>query len=160
MNVRATDSNTPHAADLAESAEAIAGARERRRSLKQALSAVETAASSPAEDPRWRETNLRELGRLREAFDDHVEEVEADDGLLSELMRSAPRLDRRIQQVRSEHPVICRQIDEALAHLEAGQDPEEARDQIVRLLVAIVQHRQRGSDLVYKAYNVDIGDGD
>jgi hypothetical protein len=36
-------------------------------------------------------------------------------------------------------------------------DLTEARDQLQRLLGRVVRHRQLGADLVWEAYNLDIG---
>ena len=139
-------------------ADSLEGARQRRLTLKQAISAVEVAASSPAADPNWRKINLRELGRLRAAFDDHVAEVEADDGLLRDLVRDAPRLQNRISEVEAEHPTICAEIDATIALAEdPAADTEELRAAVMSTLMSIVRHRQAGSDLVYNAYQVDIG---
>ena len=33
----------------------------------------------------------------------------------------------------------------------------QARDDLQRLIGAVVRHRQKGADLVWEAYNVDIG---
>jgi hypothetical protein len=38
-----------------------------------------------------------------------------------------------------------------------GWPLDEARDDLQRLLGQIVRHRQLGSDLVWEAYNLDIG---
>ena len=37
---------------------------------------------------------------------------------------------------------------------------EQVRDDVTRLLGRLVRHRQRGSDLLYEAWAVDIGGGD
>jgi hypothetical protein len=39
-------------------------------------------------------------------------------------------------------------------------DPDEVRDRGNTLLSALIRHRQRGADLVYEAYTVDIGGQD
>lgn len=145
--------------ETTQESEALVAARGRRLTLKQAVSAVETAAASPAADTRWHEINTRELRRLRGAFDDHVVEVEAEDGLLAELSRDAPRLQNGINRLAREHPEICQQIDAVIAMAEAGSDPDEVRSASLATLVAIARHRQRGADLVYEACNVDIGGG-
>ena len=140
-----------------EKSEALDGARERRLTLKQAVSAVETAAASPAADPKWHEINVRELERLRDAFDEHVAEVEAEDGLLPELTRSAPRLHHSIVQVQQEHPVICAQIDAVITLATNAAPVDDVRDAALEALLEIARHRQRGADLVYEGYMVDIG---
>ncbi len=34
---------------------------------------------------------------------------------------------------------------------------EDARDDLQRLIGSVIRHRQKGADLVWEAYNVDIG---
>jgi len=50
-----------------------------------------------------------------------------------------------------------------VTHVEAGEVGSEAwpvdrvRDDLQRLIGGLVRHRQKGADLVWEAYNVDIG---
>ena len=38
-----------------------------------------------------------------------------------------------------------------------GWPVDEARDDLQRFIGSVIRHRQRGADLVWEAYNVDIG---
>ncbi|MFV2039846.1 MAG: hypothetical protein ACC660_06345 [Acidimicrobiales bacterium] len=143
-----------------EGLHALAAARERRLTVKQAVSAVEVAAAAPAADPGWTQANIRELQGLRAAFDAHVAEVEGEEGLLEELVHDAPRLQPRIADVKGEHPTICAQIDAVVELLTDGGSVEDVRSAALATLLAIARHRQHGADLVYNAYSVDIGAGD
>ena len=142
-----------------EQSEALAAATERRVELKDAISAVERAAASPSAMPSWRDYVLRELETLRLALDRHVSEVEGDDGLLAELTAEVPRLAHKIDQVRDEHPGLVRMVDETIIVFNESDDTEAIRGSILETLFAIVRHRQRGADLVFDGYNVDIGGG-
>lgn len=142
-----------------EQSEALAAATERRVELKDAISAVERAAASPSAMPSWRDYVLRELETLRLALDRHVSEVEGDDGLLAELTTEVPRLAHKIDQVRDEHPGLVRMVDETIILFNESDDTEAIRGSILETLFAIVRHRQRGADLVFDGYNVDIGGG-
>jgi hypothetical protein len=105
------------------------------------------------------------LQGLRRAFDDHVAEVEADGGLLPQVRRDAPRLVNEVQRTVDEHVAITAEIDAAGALVHAcegdrgGSEVEAVRDAVTDLLRSISRHRQRGADLVYEAYSVDIGGG-
>ena len=139
--------------------DALKGARLRRRALKAVVSSVEIAASSPVGDPNWRSNLRAELQSLRDALDAHIEEVEAEDGILAQLTVDAPRLVNKIDRVRQEHPELSRQLANAIASLESSSNAEELRGEVLAVLFSLVRHRQRGADLVYEGYNVDIGGG-
>ena len=136
--------------------EALESARARRATLKSALSAVEVAAASPAAQAEWRPELAAALNVLREAFDDHVRDVEDPGGLLDVLREEAPHLSGQVGVVQGEHPALEKQIDDVVAMVDDAA-PEEIRDAVLQTLLALARHRQNGADLVYKAYSVDIG---
>lgn len=138
---------------------ALSAAGERRVELKEAVSKTERAAAAPTAMPSWRDYVMRELEGLRIALDQHVEEVEGDDGLFAELSEMSPRLIHKIHSVRDEHPALCEGVRQAI-ELAKGDTPADAvRQEVVEVLFQIVRHRQHGADLVFDGYNVDIGGG-
>ncbi|MEO8293156.1 MAG: hypothetical protein ABI635_08455 [Actinomycetota bacterium] len=146
---------------------ALDAARRRRQTLHEALVHLEQAISSPAtgRTSDWSRVVTKEMVSLRDAFDQHVVVTETPGGLYEEIMERAPRLDGKLRRLHAEHPVITQQTAAALERLEAGEVGDEgspwpiekARDDLQRLLGLIVRHRQSGADLVWEAYNVDIG---
>jgi hypothetical protein len=96
-------------------------------------------------------------------FQEHVAITEGPDGLYSELARTAPRLSGSVAALSSEHASIARLLADLLARVDtSGTEPDAEDVERVRalgtaLLGRLVRHRQRGSDLVYQAYAVDIG---
>jgi hypothetical protein len=59
--------------------------------------------------------------------------------------------------------VIRCQIDDALARLgdlQGFEEGQQLREQGTDLLGDLMRHRQRGSDLVFSAYELDIGGED
>ncbi len=136
---------------------ALQGAAAKRIELKQALSQVEVAAASPSAEQSWRPRLIEELEKLRAALQDHIDEVEADDGLLTEMLAEAPRLANQIASVRDEHPKLRHQIDQIILDAQGSEDVIDLRSGVLDTLTALARHRQRGSDLVYDGYNVDIG---
>jgi hypothetical protein len=137
--------------------EAVRAAAHRRVELKQALSQVEIAAASPSGDPAWRDRLLAQLQSLRIAVLQHIEEVEDESGLLAELLDLAPRLANKIALVRDEHPELCDLVADAITETETSADVEAIRAKVLLALNAIARHRQKGADLVYEGYEVDIG---
>jgi hypothetical protein len=143
---------------------ALEAARTRRIKLHTELVELEQAlaAPTPGRVKEWTLEVADRLRHVREAFDEHIFVTEKPEGLYEEIMGMSPRLTGKIKRLDEEHPVILGEIDDRLARLEAldTQDvwpPDVARDDINRLLGRIVRHRQRGADLVWEAYNVDIG---
>jgi hypothetical protein len=143
---------------------ALEAAKRRRATLHDALVHLEFAISSPAAGrvPGWTDQVLKEMVGLRDAFEQHIIVTEKPGGLYEEIMERAPRLAGNIHKLQDEHPQIDTAIQGMLAKLEGGIAEgswplETARDDLQRLLGRIVRHRQHGADLVWEAYNVDIG---
>lgn len=139
-------------------------ARKRRMMLHGALVEAETKLSSPAPGriDVWCREMCDSLHRLRDAFDEHVFGTEQTQGLYDEILERAPRLSNKVQRLRDEHAVIRASLDGLIDTLGAGE-PEteeevvEARDAVQQVLGMVIRHRQLGADLVWDAYNLDIG---
>jgi len=143
---------------------ALDAARKRRVRLRDELYDVEQAISAPAPGrvDTWTGAVVIQLTKLREAMDEHVYVTEEPEGLYDEVLDLSPRLAGKVKRLRDEHPQILEQTDALIARLEnegIGENwpLEDARDETQRLLGRIVRHRQRGADLVWEAYNLDIG---
>jgi hypothetical protein len=145
--------------------EALDEAVLRRRTLHDALVHLEQAISSPAAGriPEWTDRVHKDLLEVGHAFEQHVSVTERPDGLYDEILGLAPRLDGNVRRLREEHPEITKAIltmDERLATVAVGSDAwplDQARDDLQRLIGQVIRHRQKGADLVWEAYNVDIG---
>jgi hypothetical protein len=64
--------------------------------------------------------------------------------------------------LKAEHPEMRSAISQMIERLQAtpvgaSWPLGEARDDLQRLLGRVVKHRQLGADLVWEAYNLDIG---
>jgi hypothetical protein len=142
---------------------AVEAARSRRADLHSALVQLEQALAAPAagRGAEWLTGVFAALVRLREAFDEHVVGTESPDGLFAQVLRSQPRLGHAVDLLTTDHTVIRDAITDALAvvHELSERSPraEEVREQLLDLVLALARHRQRGADLVYEAYAVDIG---
>ena len=139
-------------------------ASKRRADLHRALIHVEEAISGPAagREHGWAMEVVKRLNALRDTIDEHVEVTERPDGLYDEISRRAPRLATKMQRLQEEHPGMREATTEMISKLEStpvgdAWPLEEARDDLQRLLGRIVKHRQLGADLVWEAYNLDIG---
>jgi hypothetical protein len=148
----------------AEPSATLAETARRRADLHVALIAVEKAISSPAGGRQgdWSKEVLRALQDLDHAIVEHIEVTERPMGLYEEIGHKAPRLTNQIQRLSQEHPALRDTARELIARLESGSlggtwPLAEARDDLQRLLGRLVRHRQLGADLVWDAYNLDIG---
>src|SRR5262249_36154881 len=133
--------------DRAATLQRLRSQRDRLRDRLRDLEDVEPTAVAPLLDP------------LRAAFDDHVEFSEGPDRLFVELrgdwVEGAPEIDRLCR----EHVAIRSAIDQVQQQVDAGND-EATRAGVRHLTKLLHQHRQRGADLLYNAYNVDVAAGD
>ena len=144
---------------------ALSEAKARRATLHDAIVHLEMAISSPAAGriPEWTGLVVKEMAGVQDAFDQHILVTEKPGGLYEEIITRAPRLDGTVRRLKDEHPEIAEKLTETLRRLDEvpiGGDEwplEKARDDLQRFIGTIIRHRQRGADLVWEAYNVDIG---
>lgn len=128
-----------------------------RQDLLMVLGRVEAALSAPTLRPGWLDNVRGELTALRDAFDQHLLVTEGEEGLFDDVVQTAPRLQHQVDVLRREHD----EIEEAIADaLDPGRPVSEVRETVIGVLAAIVRHRQRGADLLYEAYDVDVSVGD
>jgi len=142
----------------------LAEAKRRRADLHHALVDVEDAISGPAvgREADWSGTVVEKLGIMRETIEEHIEVTESAGGLYDEIIAKAPRLSGAIDRLKREHPALRDSTSELISKLRTVPvgplwPLDEARDDVQRLLGRIVRHRQHGADLVWEAYNLDIG---
>jgi hypothetical protein len=138
--------------------------RRRRADLHQALIDVEEAISSPAGGriESWTADVTKRLHSLLSTIDEHVQVTERVGGLYDEITTRAPHLSNQVRRLHDEHPAMREQTFELVNRFETEAvgdrwPVDEARDDVQRLLGRLVRHRQHGADLVWEAYNLDIG---
>lgn len=145
-----------------QATQALEAAARRRRELRDALVALEDAVAYSVHDPeRWRQGVAPRLAALGEAFAEHVAETEAPGGLYDEMEEIAPHVQGKARRLREEHPRLTGAIADAEARFAAplpeGTNLDALRDDLQRLMGRLVRHRQHGADLVWEAYELDIG---
>jgi hypothetical protein len=142
----------------------LAETARRRADLHVALVGVERAISSAASgrEQDWSKDVIRALQDLDHALGEHIEITERPEGLYDEIRHKAPRFAGPIGRLQNEHPELRDGTRELIARLESTPVGDawslaDARDDLQRLLGRLVRHRQLGADLVWEAYNLDIG---
>ena len=168
--------------DAESEAKHLVEIRRRRAELLESITALELALAAPGRQERWAERVSAALSELSSEFNDHIELMEGSNGLNVRLIRRAPRLAHAVEALTKEHATLAGLIEDlttlvaqAQGSLERGESTErgaampdypmpggwdEVRERGTELLGALVRHRQRGADLVYEAYAVDIGGQD
>ena len=145
-----------------QATQALEAAARRRRELRDAIVELEDALSSPIRDVEpWRQGVAARLGALGDAFAEHVAETEGPGGLYDEMEDIAPHVQGKARRLREEHPPLKAAIVAATARfaspLPEGSDLDTLRDDMQRLMGRFIRHRQHGADLVWDAYELDIG---
>ena len=96
--------------------------------------------------------------------DRHATQTESPGGFLDKVTQEHPQLQRRVNQLKVDHERLEKEADAlrlTVSLIEDDRIPDEAvaiRNQAIDLLGQLTRHRQRGSDLIYEAYQVDIGE--
>jgi hypothetical protein len=137
--------------------------RRHRAQLRGSMSALEDALAAPAaaaDQARWAQRVHVALVELSRDFREHIDITEGPNGLYRDLCKTSPRLSDAVAGLTREHELICGQVDSLLARVtepDVIENVESVRDLGTALLGRLVRHRQRGSDLVFEAYEFDIG---
>ena len=125
------------------------------------MGALELALAGPAgHTSHWVERVHAALLELSGDLRQHVAVTEGPKGLYQDLLRTAPRLTGPVNSLTEDHAVIKEHLEGLLALVDGAgetEDVEQVRALGTSLLGRIVRHRQRGADLVYEAYEVDVG---
>ena len=142
--------------------DALEGVRLRRAGLRAAMTGVEQAlaAAVPGREDEWVSGVRDALGVLQEVWTRHVVETETPGAFLDDLVEHDPRLANGARRLRDEHGSVLSELL-AIEDLFAADpvEPDAVRTRLLSLLCDLAKHRQRGADLVYQAYDVDIGGG-
>lgn len=139
--------------------------RRRRAELRETLGALEQALAAAASGRAviWGERVHAALVEVAEDFAQHIEVTEGPDGLHQAILAGDLRLTNAVDALTAEHQQIATQIAALLADTEppvTATDVADVRERSTRMLGHVIRHRQRGADLIYEAYQTDIGGGD
>ena len=86
--------------------------------------------------------------------------TEGSDGLHDAVLGMTPRLSNSVRRLVDEHTVIKELVEDLLARVRppvAAGDADTIRELGTALLGRLARHRQHGADLIYQAYQVDLG---
>jgi hypothetical protein len=139
--------------------------RVRRAELRETLNLLEAALAAPARGRAvvWGEAVHASLVMLADDFGAHVEVTEGPGGLHQAILEGALRLTNAVDLLTAEHAKIATELAALVADSAAPVTPDDVgdlRERATRLLGHLIRHRQQGADLIYEAYETDIGGGD
>lgn len=136
----------------------------RRAELRASMGALERALASPAgpgsSAAAWIAGFRAALLSLYADFAQHVSITEGPEGLYADLAQHSPRLAHAVARLTDEHADVMRRLEELLTVADVSDDAAHvphARRAGTELLVVLMRHRQRGADLVFEAFGLDIG---
>jgi hypothetical protein len=136
--------------------------RQRRAELRESINALEQALAAPAPGrvEAWGQRVHVALVELSGDFRQHIEVTEGPHGLYGGVLTSAPRLSNAVTRLTREHADINGLLEDLLARVSGSANTdrvEDIRGQGTLLLDRLIRHRQRGADLVYEAFQADVG---
>lgn len=133
----------------------------RREELGEVLDDLERALLDEPDDiETWRGNVRVAVDALHRQFVRHIEITEEPGGLYDEVLEIAPEHARSIDSLRNDHGEIAAELEA----LRLDVAVEAATEHIVaigqQLLDHLATHRQRGADLVWRAYQTDLFGGE
>ena len=134
--------------------------KQRRSELGGSMAELQAVVDEPiVDEEHWREVALAAAQDVRRDLDEHVLVTEAVGGFYDSLRAEAARLAGALRRLQAEHPELIALTDELIAVLKrpAASERASAPAQVKELLRRLSHHRQRGADLVFEAYEVDVG---
>jgi hypothetical protein len=144
-----------------EFADYLERVRAHRSELRDSVAAVDDALAAPvARRDEWLERVQVALAELSHDFREHVALTEGDGGLYDDVRRTSPRLSGQVRRLTDEHGRYAAHLDSLLGRLDGDGpvgDLPTFREEVTSLMGQLVRHRQRGADVVFEAYEVDIG---
>ena len=136
--------------------------RRRRAELFESMGALRQALAAPTSGcldgwSEWVDVALIELSADIRA---HIAITEGPGGLHGDVVDVAPRLSYAVHRLVGEHVTIndlLSQLTLRARGATTGAHVDDVRGLGADLLVRLDRHRQRGADLVFEAYETDIG---
>lgn len=160
----ATAPESPHA----PAPHVLDAALKRRAELRETIRDLGRAleAASPGREADWLARVGTRLAELHDGILEHIERTEAPDGLYDEIRSAQPRLNHQVSRLVADHAVLRDRSEQCCAlAARATASPDAVivkavRDDATQLVSLLQRHRQRGSDLIFEAYETDIGGAD
>jgi len=134
--------------------------------MQEAVHVLEKALVSPApgRESDWKRRAGAALAVVEDLVRQHVESAEGPGGLFQEIELTLGR-PRDLTLAKNEHERLLKASRALLMELDEKRDDpafpaEEVRERTLRLTLVLRRHAAREADLVYSAFDLDLGAGD
>lgn len=127
-----------------------------------ATHALEAAivAPAPGREREWRRRAARELSFVIKFLKAHCASAERRNGILTEVEAEIGRT-RELTLARREHSTLVRDASTLFSMLvDKSAEYADLRERVHKLIAALRRHQAREADLIYLAFQRDIGSGD
>ena len=118
------------------------------------------ATASWKRDQAWKEAVHDALLAVQRVLRATRQSANAEDSLLSQVAKEAPRLEPRTRRVRDEYAELERVIGSLCDQLGTQSEVEDVRQRLRWMISALRRVETKETELLYEAFLVDIGDGD
>jgi len=144
---------------------ALAAVNERRDEFYEGILELERAMAAPAGDDAvaWAAASAHAVEDMQRVLGDHISETEAPGSFYDDVIEHSPHLVNAAHRLQAEHPPLAARVESLALELKTVTDDdgvEATRSDALELIKAMLEHRHRGAELVYDAYNVDVAPGD
>lgn len=117
-------------------------------------------APAPGREREWKRAASKELATVIKFVKAHCVSAERPHGILTEIEVQIGRT-RDLTLARREHATLVRQASDLFTMLvDKDADYAELRERAIKLLAALRKHQAREADLIYTAFQRDLGTGD
>jgi hypothetical protein len=139
----------------------LAPVRARREALETAASELEHTLAAPSATTQWRTGVVAALQRSGIVLDEHLHENQGQLGIPESVVQAEPRLAGPAEQLSREHDDLMSEHRRVSAvAVDASQPPDAVRDAAAGLATLMRRHVQHSHDLIYDAFEVELGGGD
>lgn len=135
---------------------------DRRQELYRAMQRLESSLARASGQTDWADQVRDALSGVDAALHRHVAEIETASGLFAEVVDRAPHLASVVDSLRREHEEMiegCKAVLDSMSE-DRELDPDRIRGEALKVLGQLAVHRQRGAELLFDAYNIDLSAAD
>lgn len=149
--------------DIRDSTLQLRSVKRHRSELKRSMTALEAVLARPvgADAGAWLDAVRHRVADLHDAFDNHIRVHEGPDSFHADIVRSQPHLTPHVVSLQRDHHRLSVQLMGLNDIIERHTSPRDiafdVRSRGIDLIHQFARHRQKGADVVWEAFNFDVG---